>query len=100
MIGITGDDPPGSAKQFKVPAAVGGLNKRDGLADMPASDANILTNMFPRPSYVELRRGYQSHAVITIDVDFGLVTDPATTTEDLGSLTTPTTATYDLGPIA
>lgn len=61
-VGLTGEDPAGSAKQFKMPAAVGGLNKRDSLADMPETDANILINMFPRPNYVELRRGYESYA--------------------------------------
>lgn len=42
------------------PAAVGGLNKRDGLADMDDKDALILENLIPRPSWVELRNGYAS----------------------------------------
>jgi hypothetical protein len=50
------------AKAVKFPAAVGGLNKRDGKADMPVTDANILDNVIPRPNYVELRRGYESYA--------------------------------------
>jgi hypothetical protein len=44
------------------PAAVGGLNRRDGLADMSDIDALILDNVIPRPNWVELRNGYTSFA--------------------------------------
>lgn len=44
------------------PAAVGGLNRRDGKADMPITDANILTNVVPRPTFCEVRRGNESYA--------------------------------------
>jgi hypothetical protein len=50
----------GVARQF--PAPVGGLNARDSVANMPASDALILDNIFPERSWVEVRRGYTSHA--------------------------------------
>lgn len=43
-------------------APVGGWNARDALADMNPQDAITLTNWFPRPSYVEIRGGYASHA--------------------------------------
>jgi hypothetical protein len=44
------------------PAPVGGWNARDSLAHMPPEDAISLVNWFPRPSYVEVRGGYASHA--------------------------------------
>lgn len=61
-LGQTGRDPRGASRTFKFPAAVGGLNRRDGKADMPPEDANLLDNFIPRPNYVELRRGYESYA--------------------------------------
>lgn len=45
----------------QIPAPTGGWNARDALAAMPATDAIILENWIPRPTYVELRRGYLSH---------------------------------------
>ena len=50
----------GMARQ--IPAPVGGLNARDSVANMPSSDALILDNMFPERSWVEVRKGYASHA--------------------------------------
>ena len=41
---------------------VGGWNARDALASMRPEDAVVLNNFFPRPSYVEFRGGYASHA--------------------------------------
>ena len=41
---------------------VGGWNARDALASMKPYDAVTLNNWFPRPSYVEFRGGYASHA--------------------------------------
>lgn len=46
----------------QIPAPTGGLNAVDSLADMAAGDALILDNIFPERSWVELRRGYASHA--------------------------------------
>jgi hypothetical protein len=46
----------------QIPAPVGGLNARDSVANMPASDALVLDNIFPERSWVEVRRGYASHA--------------------------------------
>lgn len=51
-----------TARPYPIPAPVGGLNALDSVADMPISDALVLDNIFPQPDYVELRRGYESHA--------------------------------------
>lgn len=58
---------PNPAKQqtsapVTIPAPVGGLNARDSLAAMPVQDAITLTNFFPRPNDVELRKGYNEHS--------------------------------------
>jgi len=47
--------------QKQLPAPVGGLNLRDGLAMMKGKDALILDNWIPESSYLEQRRGYTSH---------------------------------------
>lgn len=47
---------------FTLPAPVGGLNGRDGIADMPASDAFILDNAFPANTTVDQRKGYAPYA--------------------------------------
>lgn len=44
-----------------VQAPVGGINARDALAAMKETDAVEMENMFPTPSSVDLRNGYQSH---------------------------------------
>lgn len=43
-----------------IPAPVGGLNDRDSLAAMPPEDAVILTNWWPEPSKVSVRKGFQN----------------------------------------
>lgn len=50
-----------AARVNSVPPPVGGLNSQDSIADMPATDALLLENLFPQPDFVELRRGYSSH---------------------------------------
>jgi hypothetical protein len=50
------------ADAVSYPAPVGGWNARDAYADMPATDAVVLKNWFPRTSYCEIRGGYASHA--------------------------------------
>jgi hypothetical protein len=52
----------GDFTTFSFPAAVGGLNRRDAKAEMPISDANILTNVIPYPTFCAVRRGYEEHA--------------------------------------
>jgi hypothetical protein len=42
-----------------VPAPVGGVNARDSLAAMPPTDAILMDNWFPQPSFVSLRNGSQ-----------------------------------------
>jgi len=42
---------------FTMPAPVGGLNGRDGLADMPAKDAFVLDNWIPNNTTVDTRGG-------------------------------------------
>lgn len=44
-----------------VPAPVGGLNDRDSLARMPIQDARILSNWWPYPGELAIRRGSANH---------------------------------------
>lgn len=44
-------------KTQSIPAPVGGLNARDSIANMPATDAIYLDNYFPTPTSVDLRNG-------------------------------------------
>lgn len=44
-----------------IPAPVGGLNDRDSVADMKETDAVILTNWWPGPSHVSVRKGSITH---------------------------------------
>lgn len=46
------------ARSKSLTAPIGGLNARDSLAAMPPQDAAILTNFFPTPTTVDLRKGY------------------------------------------
>lgn len=50
------------SRTASVPAPVRGLNKRDSLAAMDATDAIVLDNWFPEPSYVAVRNGCENHA--------------------------------------
>lgn len=45
-----------------LPAPTGGLNARDGIANMPPTDAVVLDNWFPTPSTVNVRSGCTSFA--------------------------------------
>ena len=45
------------AQVESVPAPTGGLNARDAYAEMPPTDALVMDNMFPTPSYVAVRNG-------------------------------------------
>lgn len=51
-----------TAKTSSIPAPVGGLNDRDSIADMPKSDAVILDNWWPYPSFIGIRKGSSNHA--------------------------------------
>lgn len=46
-----------SAQSTSTPPPIGGLNARDALANMPATDAVTLDNFFPTPTSVNLRNG-------------------------------------------
>lgn len=50
------------AKGFSLPPPIGGLNARDALSNMDPKDALILDNIFPQPTFVEMRRGHSSYA--------------------------------------
>ena len=45
------------AQVESIPAPTGGLNARDAYAAMPPTDALVMDNMFPTPSYVGVRNG-------------------------------------------
>lgn len=51
-----------AARITSVPAPVGGLNARDGIAAMPPTDAVKMDNFFPTPSSVDFRNGCKSWA--------------------------------------
>jgi hypothetical protein len=53
------------ATGYVVASPVGGLNSRDALANMPDTDAVILDNWFPQPTWVEFRRGKATLATFT-----------------------------------
>lgn len=63
-----------------IPAAVGGLNARDSIANMPETDALVLDNFFPTPTDIHVRNGsayfagFGTHAVETIMAYNGPVT--------------------------
>lgn len=44
-----------------IPAPVGGLNDRDSIADMKPSEAVVMENWWPYPSYLGVRKGYTNH---------------------------------------
>ena len=47
-----------TAVTASLPAPIGGWNARDSLAAMPQTDAVNLTNFWPTPTDVELRKGW------------------------------------------
>lgn len=51
-----------ASKATTIPSPVGGLNDRDSIADMPPSDALVLDNWWPYPSYIAVRKGSANHA--------------------------------------
>ena len=48
-----------------IPAPTGGLNARDALANMAETDAIIMDNFFPQPTWVELRNGKKTRGTFT-----------------------------------
>ena len=51
-----------AATTASIPAPLGGWNARDSLAEMSPMDAVQLTNFFPTPSDVTLRKGYTKYS--------------------------------------
>lgn len=51
-----------SSDPFPVPSPVGGLNTRDALASMEATDAIAFNNWFPALGFVRIRNGYEEFA--------------------------------------
>lgn len=49
------------ATATSIPSPVSGLNDRDSIADMPQSDAVIMENWWPYPSYLGIRKGSANH---------------------------------------
>ena len=50
------------SKTDSTPAPIGGLNARDGLANMDKLDAVVMTNWFPETTSVNVRNGHEEHA--------------------------------------
>jgi hypothetical protein len=46
-----------TARTKSVPAPIGGVNARDAIANMPATDAISCDNFFCQPSYLQVRNG-------------------------------------------
>jgi hypothetical protein len=60
----------GQAKKFtantaSITAPIGGWNARDSIAEMPPTDAVTLTNLYPTPTDVTLRKGYTRLSQLT-----------------------------------
>jgi hypothetical protein len=68
---------------------IGGWNARDSLAEMNPLDAVQLTNFFPTPTDVTMRRGYSRYSLLTTST--GVVTISTITRS--GTTATATTAT-------
>jgi len=51
------------SQNYILPAPTGGLNQRDGLDGMPASDAIVMDNYYPAETKVCLRGGYKLYAL-------------------------------------
>ena len=51
-----------TAKTASLPSPIGGWNARDSLAQMAPTDAVTLTNWFPTPTDVTLRKGYSKYS--------------------------------------
>jgi hypothetical protein len=61
---------PFTALTASVTAPIGGWNARDSVAAMPPTDAVTLTNLYPTPTDVTLRKGYSKASIgITGTVD-------------------------------
>lgn len=50
------------AQTKSIPAPVGGLNARDAIAEMPATDAVTMENWMPTPTNLAVRNGSRNHS--------------------------------------
>jgi hypothetical protein len=66
MIGVrrraSAQDRQQTAQVKSIMAPTGGVNARDAIANMPNTDAIVMDNWFPTPSYVQVRNGCQTWA--------------------------------------
>lgn len=63
MRGVTGQSPPRGrpvSQTHSIPAPIGGLNASSAIAAMPETDALLMDNWFPQPTFVALRNGSQN----------------------------------------
>jgi hypothetical protein len=82
------------AKKFtaitaSLPSPIGGWNARDSLAEMNPLDAVQLTNFYPTPTDVTMRKGYTRYSLLTTST--GVVS--ISTITHVGTTATATTAT-------
>ena len=54
---------PQTSVTTSITAPIGGWNARDSVASMPPTDAVTLTNFYPTPTDVQLRKGYSKHSI-------------------------------------
>jgi hypothetical protein len=54
---------PFTALTASITAPIGGWNARDSVAAMPSTDAVTLTNLYPTPTDVQLRKGYSKYSI-------------------------------------
>ena len=54
---------PQTALTTSITAPIGGWNARDSVAAMPPTDAVTLTNLYPTPTDVQLRKGYSKYSI-------------------------------------
>lgn len=52
-----------NALTASMPSPIGGWNARDSVAQMPPVDAVSLTNLYPTPTDVQLRKGYSKKSI-------------------------------------
>ena len=52
-----------AALTASMPSPIGGWNARDSVAQMPPVDAVSLTNLYPTPTDVQLRKGYSKKSI-------------------------------------
>ena len=54
---------PFTALTASITSPIGGWNARDSVAQMPVTDAVTLTNLYPNPTDVQLRKGYSKKSI-------------------------------------